>query len=1278
MHPATRIRRIASGIALLALVTMMVPAIGAPAYAAGDEVLTKTGVSHNAGGDSSVVTEPGALIDWSLGFANPHGGSGSLSMDDPITGAQSLVPGSIEAPPGWDTSGSTATNVHVDATIPAPSTGTAEAVTSPALAFAANGATGGDGFGPLFFEGRIFNVFHHTTPLSAADIQCTEKDNGARCPGYEKALTAGGQPIATDMVPKPFIVTTAGSDYGNMYYAAQRSNDFGVGCYNLVSGTECASGGYTQLAGAGNHAQTTTNLSMVMGTAHVGNRLYFLGSEATGPADFFGDVSYREMLYCFDLTAHATCAPVNLTATQSVPGWDPGPANIFNPNNSGIIGYGQFSDLEVDGTRIYFSLGYVSGTAVGCFDTATTAACLGWASLKGVGGLSGAGMFLIDPDVAGAQGVCVETKSNVIIAFNTRSIVCFDGSGSLVPNPAAAGFAGTAPNLFMAIPYYDATLNRTFFPLNDGGISSVKTEVGCFDWTTDAQCPNFPQRWDNTNPVTGEHAIDNGFTTDYTYATDPSTGCLWALGDHGQLFTFDGVTGANPCLRFITDLTVTPSTGYYCDGRTDHVRGWDAVTLDHTDPADYQTIRVTVEDGNGVPVPGYEDVDITATGRLDISGIDFATHPTLHASVHATATNGDPWDANNTPIASMTFVGDAPQVCYQTRVDAGCPATDRIDNEATAKFTDLVNDQDLDAAHGFDLDLPATCAPDLVVTKDDGQTDVSPGQSLIYAITVTNAGLFDATGVELADTVPSGLTPQSVTGTDGNGAPVVASVSGAVVSAGPFDLPVGKTATFSVTATVDSGVTDGQVLSNTAVATDDGTHGADLDPADNSATDVDTARRVELSISKDDGRTVAYRDQLLTYTVAGMNRGGATATGVVVTDTIPVDTVFVAASDGGTEAGGVVTWPTTSLGSGATFSHTVTVRVTTTVTDASTIVNRAHIADDGTHGPETNLADNDTSDTDAVQTLDVGITKSDGRTTVAAGETLTYSLHVTNHGSAPADGVVVQDPLPVGVEFVGGSDGATTAGGVVTWPAFSLAGGASRDVTVTVRVGSGVAAGTAIVNPASVADDGTHGPDTDLVNNVTSDTDRVVEHDLSIAKTDGVTAVGRGRSTTYTVTVTNRSTVDPATTVRIRDVLPAGLAFERASDGGTESAGTVTWPTFDLAPGESRTFTVTARVATTLAHGETITNVVSVSDDGTHGADRNPSDDTASDTDTVDRTLDVKGVEASEGSDGSAPRGLLAFTGSSVLAWVVLGAGLVAAGAGVVEVVRRRAGRDSD
>ncbi|MCM2387278.1 DUF11 domain-containing protein [Streptomyces albipurpureus] len=89
---------------------------------------------------------------------------------------------------------------------------------------------------------------------------------------------------------------------------------------------------------------------------------------------------------------------------------------------------------------------------------------------------------------------------------------------------------------------------------------------------------------------------------------------------------------------------------------------------------------------------------------------------------------------------------------------------------------------------------------------------------------------------------------------------------------------------------------------------------------------------------------------------------------------------------------------------------------------------------------------------------------------------------------------------------------------------------------------------------------------------------KVATPGLSLAKTDGRTAVSAGEEYTYTLTAASLLPAEKITGAMVTDTLPAGLAFVSATDGGRVSdqgaadaygqrpGGTVTWQLPDLAP----------------------------------------------------------------------------------------------------------------
>ena len=119
----------------------------------------------------------------------------------------------------------------------------------------------------------------------------------------------------------------------------------------------------------------------------------------------------------------------------------------------------------------------------------------------------------------------------------------------------------------------------------------------------------------------------------------------------------------------------------------------------------------------------------------------------------------------------------------------------------------------------FTTDLSS---PRLVVTKsvtDLNGGDVEPGDVLRYAVTTRNDGDDAAVGVGVNDAVPAGTTlvPDSLTGPGGT---VAAGGRSVAFAAGTLAPTASTTAGFDVT--VDAGVDDGFVVSNTASATGTG------------------------------------------------------------------------------------------------------------------------------------------------------------------------------------------------------------------------------------------------------------------------------------------------------------------------------------------------------------------------------------------------------------------------------------------------------------------------
>ena len=464
-----------------------------------------------------------------------------------------------------------------------------------------------------------------------------------------------------------------------------------------------------------------------------------------------------------------------------------------------------------------------------------------------------------------------------------------------------------------------------------------------------------------------------------------------------------------------------------------------------------------------------------------------------------------------------------------------------------------------------------------VVTTKSGPASAVAGQDITYTIVTTNQGPSAANVVVVSDTLPVGLTFISAS----NGGVAAGNV---VTWPTVASLANGANVSYTVVARATSGGTYTNLAASSAATADPNpSNNNGSSPAAQAVTIVAAAADV---MTTKTGPATANAGQDISYTITTLNNGPSAATGVVVTDTIPAGLTFVSASNGGTAAGAVVTWPTiASLASSANQSYTLVLRATSGGTYTNVVASTATTADP-TPGNNNGSAPGARVATVVTPVADVATTET-GPATGTAGVNFSYSLTVTNNGPSAATNVVVVDTLPLGLVFVSATGGGTAASGVVTFPTIaSLASGSSATFTVTVvATGPGtftnlVANSAATLDPVAGNNDGSAAAA--RVTTVVG-----ASADVVATKTGPATAVA-GQNISYSIAVTNQGP-SPATAVVATDTLPAGLTFVSASSGGTATANVVTWPTVaSLASGANVAFTVVARAS----NGGTYTNIV--------------------------------------------------------------------------------------
>lgn len=335
-----------------------------------------------------------------------------------------------------------------------------------------------------------------------------------------------------------------------------------------------------------------------------------------------------------------------------------------------------------------------------------------------------------------------------------------------------------------------------------------------------------------------------------------------------------------------------------------------------------------------------------------------------------------------------------------------------------------------------------TCpGAELSINITDSPDPVFIGSNLVYTITVTNNGPSQATNIVVNQLLPPSVVFASAVSSQGN-----VSHAGGTVVGNLGTLPFTGSATITVTVIP----TLATVISSTATV---GSEQPDPNTANNSAT---ASTRVnppssDLVVGLFDSPDPVLIGEPLTYAVAVTNNGPSIASGVTVTNTLPVSVLVQAAtpSQGTADiSGNTVIFNFGSLTNSGRATASIVVIPIAEGSITAMAVARANQLD-----PQ--IANNTAIATTVVgPAADLVVTMTDLPDPVVVRSNWTYSITVTNNGPSPASGAVVNHTLPSGVNVVSTSTtlGVISAGGnSVSVNLGTLAKGAGAVINVTVN-----------------------------------------------------------------------------------------------------------------------------------------------------------------------------------------------------------------------------------
>jgi len=644
------------------------------------------------------------------------------------------------------------------------------------------------------------------------------------------------------------------------------------------------------------------------------------------------------------------------------------------------------------------------------------------------------------------------------------------------------------------------------------------------------------------------------------YLPNGATTAMFRAKTSGDTYAPQAITFATELFSPQVDLTKTVSASSAEPG--------DVLTYTITATNNGSTNADSVQLADAVP-PGttYVPSSVTVTSGTGNASYD-ATTNTVTARLGSGSSSTDP--GTLAPGQSVT-------IQFQVDINNDQELGGNLENTATLGFVSP------------DLGLPISkvaSANTTVAYPDPGiskSVTGSSGNQYSFNVTVTNQGTLNTTGtVQVTDTLGPNAT--SLVSASGSGWSCTVSPPSTAAftcqrsnSLAPGDSypPIQVVANFApgqaVTNAADITVGGGQPNSDAAHLNDFSDASAGTSP---SAT---------LTVDKSALTGTVSATSLAGFRINVRNSGPSTATGAVVTDTLPAGLTFVSATAGQgscSAAAGVggTTTVTCAVGSLAPgFGTQIVIRARPTLAIAgTTVTNSATATSDITPSPDT-----DTANLTIKPIADLSLTKSATASTVDQGGAIGYTVTSTNEGPASATNVQIVDRLPAafnaGTAVYYASSGGTCSldESVITcvWPG-STTSGTSRTLTVSGNANSSVP--TADRDALNQANTFSLTDDPDPANNRASALVKIIPSADLVATASGPGTIVAGGEANLDFSVYNDGP-STSTAVEMTIDIPDGLKPISAPGGCTISGQQVTCSIGTLASGDTATRTITVR-----------------------------------------------------------------------------------------------------
>ncbi|PHF55864.1 cell surface protein [Bacillus toyonensis] len=481
------------------------------------------------------------------------------------------------------------------------------------------------------------------------------------------------------------------------------------------------------------------------------------------------------------------------------------------------------------------------------------------------------------------------------------------------------------------------------------------------------------------------------------------------------------------------------------------------------------------------------------------------------------------------------------------------PSINPISNFSSVQFAHVVDPSQPAVTQTNISNAVSTTINSAILTtkKSADKSIISVGDTITYTTTITNTGNTVATNITFTSAIPANTTfiPNSVTinGVQQSGAQPALGVN--ITNIAP-----GETVTVTFQVTVLSVPPSSSIMGNDTILYSYTVDSNGTPVTTSTSTNIATNPVLDAMITmvKSVDQTLVTLGDTITYTTLLTNTGNTSATNITFTDLIPNGTTFITDS---VTIGGITQIglnPNTGITIGSiapNSSISIAFQVTATSTPVQNpIANSAtasytFIADPNAPIVSRNVTSNTTFTT--INTATILSSKQVDKAFSHIGDTLTYTVALTNNGNSSAQNVIFTDTMPSGTTFIANTfsingvpqSGANPTNGVNIGP---ITAGATVNVSFQVNVTS-LPTANPIVNFSSTSYQLVSPPDAEIsISNPVST--QIKEAILSMTKNESVSFADIGQTTFYTTSISNIGNTD-ATNIVFTDVLPSGLTF---------------------------------------------------------------------------------------------------------------------------------------